>query len=168
MIEESKLIKYYSEIAEKLDEIIPVKWDKISMYAEEVGDVSSVSFYYYTDNCTKLHHSGDIPEEYSVDEEVYDCLIDELIALNKKLWLEFKNAGESTWCSLTFNLNCNWKFQAKFSYERDNEAGRLEREIRWAYNELGLVPEDEYEKELLEEYLKEQGKSLQDTMHNKE
>ncbi len=35
MVEENKLIKYYSQIAEKLDEIIPVTWDKISMYAEE-------------------------------------------------------------------------------------------------------------------------------------
>lgn len=160
MIDESKLTKYYSEIAGKLDEIIPVKWDKISMYAEEVGDVSSVSFYYYTDNGMELHHSGDIPEECNVDEEIFDSLTDELIAINKKLWLEFKNARESTWCSLTFNLDCNWKFQAKFVYERDNEIGRLEREVRWAYDELGIVPEDEYERELLEEYLKEQGKNL--------
>ncbi|MBN1045251.1 hypothetical protein DVW08_07690 [Clostridium botulinum] len=36
----------------------------------------------------------------------------------------------------------------------------MEREIRWAYDEWGIVPEDEYEKELLEEHLKEQGKSL--------
>lgn len=160
MIKESKLSKYYSEIAEKLNEIIPVKWDKISMYAEEVGDVSSVSFYYYTDNGMKVHYSGDIPDECNVDEDIYDSLTDELIAINKELWLEFKNAEESTWCSFTFNLDCNWKFQIKFAYERDNEVGRLEREIRWAYDELGIVPEDEYERELLEEYLKEQGKSL--------
>lgn len=160
MINENNLTKYYSRIDEKLDEIIPVKWDKISMYAEEAGNVSSVSFYYYTNNCMKLHYSGDIPEECSVDEEIFDSLTDELAAINKELWLEFKNAGESTWCSLTFNLDCNWKFKAKFAYEKNNEIGRLEREIRWAYDELGIIPKDEYERELLEEYLEEQGKSL--------
>ncbi|WP_250675812.1 immunity protein YezG family protein [Paraclostridium ghonii] len=160
MIEEIKLTKYYSAIAEKLDEIIPVKWDKISMYAEEVGDVNSVSVYYYTNNGMELHHSGDIPNECNIDEDIYDSLTDELIDINKKLWLEFKNAEEPTWCSLTFNLDCHWKFQVKFAYERDNEIGRLEREIRWAYNELGAIPKDEYEKELLEEYLEERRKSI--------
>ncbi|WP_370804945.1 immunity protein YezG family protein [Clostridium cagae] len=42
----------------------------------------------------------------------------------------------------------------------NSEIGRLEREIRWAYDKLGIVPEDEYEKVFLEEYLKEQGKNL--------
>ena len=161
MVEENKLIKYYSQIAEKLDEIIPVTWDKISMYAEEFGDVSSVSFYYYTDNNSVLHHSGDIPGEWNVDEEIYDRLTDELMEINKGLWLEFKESGEPTWCSFTFNLNSEWKFKIKFSYERDEQVGSLEREIRWAYDELGIIPEDDYEKELLEEYLSEQGKSLE-------
>lgn len=155
MIQKSNLVKYYNAIAKKLDQIIPVKWDKISMYAEEIGNVRSVSFYYYTDNGKKVHYSGNIPEEYNVNEEIYDSLTDELVAINKKLWLEFKNSGEPTWYALTFHLDCDWKFETKFSYERNTEIGKLEREIRWAYDELGLVPEDEYEKTLLNGYLKE-------------
>ena len=81
--------------------------------------------------------------------------------INKGLWLEFKESGEPTWCSFTFNFNSEWKFKIKFSYERDEQVGSLEREIRWAYDELGIIPEDDYEKELLEEYLSEQGKSLE-------
>ena len=90
MINENNLTKYYSQIAKKLDEIIPSEWDKIVMYAEEIGDVSSVSFYYYTNNYTKLHHSGNIPNEYSVDEEIFDSLTDELININKGLWSKVK------------------------------------------------------------------------------
>lgn len=160
MINENDLTRYYSEIAERLDEIIPVDWDKIVMYAEEIGDVSSVSFYYYINNNTKVHYSGDIPDEYNVSEDIFDSLIDELMKTNKCLWNEFKNAEESTWSSLTFYLDSNWKFKAKFGYERNAEIGHLEREIRWAYDELGIIPENEYEKKLLEEYLNEQGKSL--------
>ncbi len=40
------------------------------------------------------------------------------------------------------------------------ELGDYERGIRWAYDELGIVPNNEYQKKLLEEYLNEQGKSL--------
>lgn len=103
-MEDKKLSKYYGEIAEKLDEMIPVEWDNIILYAEETGDVSSASFYYNEKN----------------------------------------------------------------EYKRDSKIGQLERRIRWAYNELGIIPKDEYEKELLEEYLEEQGKSLKDLMQNNE
>ncbi len=60
MIKESDLNKYYAEIANQLNEIIPVEWKRIIMYAEDLGDSSSVSFYFYTkeDNnilsCEKL------------------------------------------------------------------------------------------------------------------
>lgn len=160
MINENKLTKHYSEIAQKLDEIIPVKWNEIIMYAEEVGDVSSVSFYFYIDNCETIHYSGDIPDEFNISRNIFNSLLRELRQFNKNLWLEFKNAEESTWSSLTFYLDSNWKFKVKFGYERNAEIGHLEREIRWAYDELGIIPENDYEKKLLEEYLKEQGKSL--------
>lgn len=48
------------------------------MYAEETEYFRTVCFYYYTDNYTKVHHSGDIPEEFNVDEDIYDSLISEL------------------------------------------------------------------------------------------
>lgn len=159
MIKESNLTKYYSQIAEKLDTMIPCDWDKIVLYGEEIGDVSSASFYFFTSD-SKVHHSGNIPEEYNVSRKIFKGLLGELLETNKKLWLEFKNADEPTWCLFTFEINSDWKFKIKYGYERNNEIGRLEREIRWAYDELGIVPEDEYERELLEEYLKEQGKSL--------
>lgn len=49
-MEDKKLSKYYGEIAEKLDEMIPVEWDNIILHAEETGDVSSASFYYNEKN----------------------------------------------------------------------------------------------------------------------
>jgi cytochrome c oxidase assembly protein Cox11 len=47
------------------------------MYAEETEYFRTVCFYYYTDNYTKVHHSGDIPVEFNVDEDIYDSLISE-------------------------------------------------------------------------------------------
>lgn len=160
MINENNLTKYYSDIAEKLDEIIPGKWDKIVMYAEELGNVRSVCFYFYTMNLESIHYSGNIPEEYNIDRGIYNSLLRELRQCNKNLWLEFKNSGEKEWNSITFYLDNDWKFKVKFGYELNSEIGDYEREIRWAYDELGIVPKSEYKKKILEEYLKEQGKSL--------
>ena len=156
MISEGILEKHYEQIAEKLDELIPIEWDRIVMYGEEIGDASAICIYYYTDNCTKVHHSGNIPEEFNVDEHIVDLLENELMDINKNLWLEFKKAGEPTWCSLTFYLENTWQFKIKYGYERDAEIGHLGRVIRWAYDELGIIPKDDYEKKLLDEYLESQ------------
>lgn len=159
MIDESRLAPYYTKIAEKLDEMIPVEWIKINMYAEELGDTRSVSFYYYISNDEKIHHSGDIREEFGVNHNTFKMLEQELIAINKELWLEFKNAGEQPWCVLSFSLDCEGNFKINYEYEINMEIGRLEREIRWAYDTLNIISEDDYEKELLEEYLEEKGQN---------
>ena len=153
MLDEKILEKYYQQIAEKLDEIVPVAWDRIVMYAEETGESSSVCFYFYTDNCTKVHHWGDIPEEYNVDWDIVDSGMDELQIINKNLWLEFIDAGETPWYTLTFDLDKDWRFKVKYGYEIDLDVSPLEREIRWAYDELGIIPREDFEKKLLDEYL---------------
>ena len=159
-MEDKKLSKYYGEIAEKLDEMIPVEWDNIILYAEETGDVSSASFYYNEKNSKEYCYNSSIPRRYNVSQQIYKQLWRELISINKKLQLEFKDNEQNKWYSFTFCLDSNWKFKIKYEYKRNSQIGQLERRIRWAYDELGIIPEDEYEKELLEEYLKEQGKSL--------
>ncbi len=89
MLIENNLTKYYSGIAEKLDEIIPMKWEKIVMYAEELGGVSSASFYFYTNSGEGIHYSGDIPEEFSVSINIFIKLLGELCLCVKVLWDEF-------------------------------------------------------------------------------
>lgn len=43
----------------------------------------------------------------------------------------------------------------RFGYELDLEIGDFERQIRWQYDELGIVSEGEYGQKVLEDYLKE-------------
>ncbi|MBL4931980.1 immunity protein YezG family protein [Clostridium paridis] len=153
MINENNLNKYYSEIAEKLGEIIPVEWDKVVMYAEVLETVSSASFYFYTDDCNKINYSGTIPDKFGVSKDAFKLLLRELREINRNLWIEFKNAGETTWSTLNYNLSSDGKFKVKFGYEINNEIGLLEREIRWSYEELEIIPDDEYGKKLLDEYI---------------
>lgn len=150
---------YYSEIASKLDEIIPCEWERVVLYAEENGSVSSGSFYFYTED-SKYFYSENIWEEFEVDEDEFDELKDELMNIIERLWLEFKESGEDVWSSFTFDLNKDFKFKVEFSYEDNSGLGRMEKVLRWAYDYLGIVPKDNYRKQLLREYLEEQGKEL--------
>lgn len=59
MIQENNLVKYYSELAGKLDEIIPCEWERIVLYAEETGDVSAASFYFFTSD-SQYYYSENI------------------------------------------------------------------------------------------------------------
>ena len=63
MIKENNLIKYYSELAGKLDEIIPCEWERIALYAEETGDVSAASFFFFTSD-SQYYYSENIWEEW--------------------------------------------------------------------------------------------------------
>lgn len=160
MINESNLTPYYGEIANKLNEIISVEWKKIVMYGKESGDVSSVSFYFYTKEGNEVHYSGNIPEDFSVSRNIFKRLLRELRGIIRDLWHEFKNADEATWYTITFILESDWKFKVKFGYELDKEIGDFEREIIWAYNELGLIHKGEFAKEILEKYISKNSKVL--------
>ena len=160
MINEIKLSQYYSEIANKLDEIIPIEWETIVMYAEELSDVSSASFYFYAKEGNEIYYSGNIPEDFSVSREIFKRILRELREIIRRLWNEFVSSEEEKWSRLTFVLQEDWKFKAKFGYDLDTKVGSFERKVIWAYNELGLIPKGEFAKEILKEYLNKQKEEL--------
>ena len=153
MIDEYNLDEYYAEIASKLNEVIPVEWKRIIMYSEDLGDSSSVSFYFYTKEDDNIHHSGNIPEDFSVSRNIFRKLLRELRGTIKNLRNEFDKENENLWCTLTFTLAEDWRFNVKFGYEIDKEMSDFEREVIWAYNEIGLEPKGEFGREVLEKYL---------------
>ena len=165
MIEQRKLTEYYSGIANKLDDMIPCKWERIVLYAEEVGNARFATFYFYTED-GHIHHWGDIPDEYNINRMMISKSLNELRQINKRLWLEFENSDEETWYSFTFDINCDWKFKIKFGYDKNDELSGLEKEIRWAYDELGLVPQERVERNILKKYLDEQGKELPEELED--
>jgi len=123
------------------------------MYGEELGDVSSVSFYFYMNKGKEIHYSGNIPEDYSVNGNIFKKLLGKLRESIRALWNEFKSADEAIWYTITFTWENNWKFKVEFGYELDKEIGSFEREIIWAYNESGLIPKGEFAKDILNDLL---------------
>ena len=107
-----------------------------------------------------MTHKLGITEEYEVDEYEYMMQLMQLVELVKELWMEFKNADEEVWSVFTFDIDGEWKFKAKFEYELNDEISDLERRIRWAYNELDIVPNGEYGRKLLKQYLESQRREI--------
>ena len=152
MVNESKLVELYSEIANQMDSMVPCEWKRIILYAEELGDVSTAGFYFYT-NDEQVYWSAGITGRYDVEKYEYMMKFMQLVQLVKELWMEFKNADEEVWSVFTFDIDSEWKFKANYEYELNDEISDLERRIRWAYNELDIVPNGEYGRKLLREYI---------------
>ena len=157
MIDEKVLEEYYGEIANKLDEMIPVEWTKIAMLAIDSGISRSAFFYFYTTD-GMAHYGSAIPDEYNVDQTIYNNFVSELIDINSNFREEFVKANIDPWESMTFILNEDWSFKVDFEYDINKEIGNFEREVIWAYEELGIIPEEEFSKSILEEYLEEKEK----------
>ena len=97
---------------------------------------------------------------YNVNRMLVSKGLNELRQINKRLWLEFNDSDEETWYSFTFDINSDWQFKVKFGYEKNDELSGLENEIRWGYDELGLIPKERVEKTILKNYLEGQGKEV--------
>ena len=157
MVDEEILMHYYEEIANKLDEMSPVEWTKIAMLAEDLGTSCAAGVYFFTKD-NKVYYNHNIPEDFNVDEEVYRKILDELLEINGRLREEFINFGIQPWKLLSFILNEDWSFKLNYEYEIDEDIDYMERKIIWAYEELGIMPEGEFSKSILEEYLEEKEK----------
>lgn len=165
MMDESRLTEYYSKIANKLDEMIPCEWERIVLYAEYTGDVGTFGCYFYTADGL-FYNSLDIPTEYGVNKHEYRMKQAELMQINEKLWLEFKNAGEETWNAYAFTIDSDRKFRMNYIYELDEMFSSGDRIAGWFYDNCDIVPRGDYAKSKLKKYLEANSRELPDELKN--
>lgn len=146
---------YYGKIANHLDSIIPGEWCEIVMYGEELGDNATASFFFRTEEGGKYIESGKIPDLYKIDKNIYFNLIFELCDIMKQLKAEQVKQGMKEWKTIAFYLNRDYKFKVEYEYEISMDVGSYEREIYWSYNKLGIIPEGDFARDILNVYLKE-------------
>lgn len=151
-----KLNSIYQKIAQTINETIPEEWSKVLMYGEISDGTGTAFFFYYNPNSELPIYSHDIPEIYSLNEEEYAKLWYQLLDELKLLSGEFKNNNQEQWTNLTFTLESTGKFKVDYDYEDLSNADDHERRVIWEYTRLGLLPESEYDKRILEEYLKKE------------
>ena len=75
---EENLNKMYQEIANKINEMIPVEWERVYTMAYMNEESEEVFFNYTTPGSEELHYYTAIPKEHSVSKKIFDGLLDEL------------------------------------------------------------------------------------------
>lgn len=164
MLNEEKRIEYYSNMADKLNDMTVEGWERIVLYARVSENTNFLTFYYYIDDGECYDWTWSAEENYSEEAaKAFSIAFEELKQINKEYWQECREAGES-WSAFTFGLNEDWSFDIKFDYEIDESLTELEAEVRWAYDTLEVIPNYVYAKKLLMKYLTEQGRELPDKL----
>ena len=65
----------YQEILNTINEIIPVDWENVLLYAEILDDSREVYFFFNTNKQQEYIYSHDIPDIFEVSENIYDDLL---------------------------------------------------------------------------------------------
>jgi hypothetical protein len=98
----------------------------------------------------------DIPEKFHISDTEFDEIKHQLFEEFVKLWDTFKKHDQEPWTNLTLYLDSSGKIKIHFDYEDLSDANPLHRRIIWKYRYLGMIPEEQEDREFLEEYLKKE------------
>ncbi|KMY19568.1 immunity protein YezG family protein [Bacillus pumilus] len=151
-----KIEENYKEIAEILNEMIPVEWDKVWMYAEIVDDSSEVNFYFCNPDSEELIYGHNIPGKYSVSNSIYKKLLLKLLHSLENLKKEYIKNGFGDWSTAIIKMEQPGKFSIEYGYKDIYSLGidGDQRIAVWEYETFGFLPEDEEDKEAVLNYLK--------------
>ncbi|QAW02432.1 TIGR01741 family protein [Bacillus subtilis] len=144
----------YQLISQKLNDIIPCEWTKIYLYAEVLDDSTMVLFHFRTLENNQIIYSQDIPSHYNVSKDIFKTLLRELRELFEELRTEHRNNNDDVWTNLTLTLDRSGEFQLDYNYDDilASELDGYERIAIWEYKNLGILPEDEDDKEFVINY----------------
>ncbi|MGF9725748.1 immunity protein YezG family protein [Bacillus safensis] len=151
----------FKKIAEEVNEIIPTGWYEVVLYAEVLEDSSEVFFFFKTDCDKEYIYSHDIPETFNVSENIYEDLLLNLHALFKELWVNDKEINTDVWTSATLKLNNKGEFSIEYDFSNILEDGidEVQKQEIWMYQNIGILPEDQEDREFVIEYIKNKEKN---------
>lgn len=154
-LETRKMQDLYQLISQKLNDIIPCEWAKVYLYAEVLDDSTMVLFHFRTPENNQIIYSQDIPSHYNVSKDIFKTLLRELRELFEELRTEHRNNNDDVWTNLTLTLDRSGEFQLDYNYDDilASELDGYERIAIWEYKNLGILPEDEDDKEFVISYL---------------
>ncbi|TYS31220.1 immunity protein YezG family protein [Bacillus pumilus] len=151
-----KIEENYKEIAAIINEMIPVEWDKVWMYAEIVDDSLEVNFYFCNSDSEELIYGHNIPEKYSVSNSIYKKLLLKLLHTLENLKKEYIKNGFGDWSTAIIKMEQPGKFSIEYGYEDIYSLGidGDQRIAVWEYEKFGFLPDDQEDKEAVLNYLK--------------
>jgi hypothetical protein len=116
----------------------------------------SCLLFYYPENNTSPVYFLDIPKKFVIHENEFDNLRIQLFDYLFEMRKTFKEHDQEPWTNLTLYLDSSGKIKIHFDYEDLSDANPLHRRIIWKYRYLGMIPEEQEDREFLEEYLKKE------------
>lgn len=128
----------YSEIANKLNQIIPTEWSKILFYVEIEPGVINHYYCFYEEDSGNLVQFGDIAEKYSIDENALKLEELKLTSFAEELNNEFENNNQNRWTNMTFILERSGEFHLEYGYENLNENSIVYRRKQWKKKYLNI------------------------------
>lgn len=163
MINKPEMKKWYRQIQEKLFFMIPEKWSKIYLYASVVEQLNHLQtgemfFYYFPKGILKKNPVNvyEIPLKFSIEEETYFALADELYSLIKQSREQLIKEEQKPWTNITICIE-NAKFVVKYNYQDllHSEYSSYDRHIIWRYKYLQTPIEslNKEDRKKLENYL---------------
>ena len=143
---ENQLAGLYKQIAEKIISMIPTEWSVLHYLGEvEKNRQSCSSVFYFTDKSSgSMVKSHNIPKAYNVSMQAYMKMLDELSDLLITVFDCFAADGQELWEQLSMKLSDTGSFKVHFNYGvmNENDGGQSRRELVWAYETFGFVPEE--------------------------
>ncbi|MEI3390684.1 MAG: immunity protein YezG family protein [Clostridia bacterium] len=155
----------YAKIQRQLFYMIPEKWDKIYLYASITNQINNLQtgelyFYYYPKGILKKNPVNvyEIPSKFSLDEEMYLQLVEDLYSSIKELRKLARKPEKELWSSVTIKIE-DFKFIVEYSYEDllHSEYSNSDRHIIWVYENLNKPLEsfNKSERNIISKYLLE-------------
>ena len=113
---EIELNKLYTEIAQQVNEMIPIDWDNF-YFNGEVKDEEGGVFFFFTPKGEEQHvFSHYIPKFYSVDKRAYNKELHKLFKLTVELQRVFTDNNQEPWFSVALLVNDAGKLNVHFDY----------------------------------------------------
>ncbi len=155
---ENKLSQMYEELGKKIVSMIPDDWKEIYYLGEVEKDKTSWSsvFYFKVSKNNEFIKSHNIPDIYSVSEDIYDELIEEVSEILTQIYDCFIEYSHKPWEQMLVHINSTGELSIEYAYDviSSNDRGPMEREVIWAYSTFGKIPkEGTYMKKVLDDYI---------------
>ena len=119
---ETELNELYKEIAQQVNDMIPIEWDKFYFNGEVKEDEGGVFFFFQPHGDGEEQHVFlfNIPKLYNVDKRAYIKELHKLFQLTVELQKVFTDNEQDTWFSMTLILTDTGKLNVHFDYTNYN------------------------------------------------
>ena len=144
-MENTYMIKQiYTDIQNKIYNMIPEKWEKLCLYASVLENVSKIRtgemyFYYYPKSIIKKPPVNlyEIASKFNLEEIAYEKMIQDLYIEIEKLRDEYEKNKEKIWTNITICIE-NGNFNIYYDYEDllKSKYSDYERHVIWRYKYL--------------------------------